>query len=328
MTIETCMRLVDEMLPNRVSEAVKRRLLGEVEGKVRVELLGEEPQDAPFFSPDTPADTQLQMIRFVRHDSRDILMVNWQAHPNLASTIATEYGRSHRPYISADYVGACRSYVEEKADVHFAFFLGAAGNINSRSRLDSEIDTRDHNCYGRQLGDYVLEGMKSLQPLKHGSVAASVQTLTCRLNHTEDHLVPMAKEVRVEWAKSNDARKCMQVGEPYGIHSAYHAGAIIAKADMPTHTTMDLGAGRIGDLGLAFMPYEMFDTNGKYVREESPFDMTLVFSCANGGHAYIPSARGFEHGCYEADMCRFAPGTGEEGAELAVSMLRTLHKEA
>ena len=59
MTIETCMRLVDEMLPNRVSEAVKRRLLGEVEGKVRVELLGEEPQDAPFFSPDTPADTQL-----------------------------------------------------------------------------------------------------------------------------------------------------------------------------------------------------------------------------------------------------------------------------
>ena len=38
MTIETCVRLVDEMLPNRVSEAVKRRLLGEVEGKVRVEL--------------------------------------------------------------------------------------------------------------------------------------------------------------------------------------------------------------------------------------------------------------------------------------------------
>lgn len=273
------------------------------------------------------ADKEIRLVRFRREGGKDVLLVNWQAHPNLASTIATEYGRAHRPYLSADYVGACRSYVEEKADVHFVFFLGAAGNVNSRSRMDTEMDTRDHNCYGQQLGEYVLAGMKDLQPLKHGTVAASIETLTCRLNHTEDHLVPMAKEVRVEWAKSNDARKCMQIGQPYGIHSAYHAGAIIAKADMPTHTTMDLGAGRIGDLGLAFMPYEMFDTNGKYVREESPFGMTLVFSCANGGHAYIPSARGFEHGCYEADMCRFAPGTGEEAAQLAVSMLRTLHQE-
>ena len=59
MTIETCMGLADGMLPNRVPAEVKLRLLGEVEGKVLVELLGEDPKSAPVFGADTPADTRL-----------------------------------------------------------------------------------------------------------------------------------------------------------------------------------------------------------------------------------------------------------------------------
>jgi hypothetical protein len=53
------MRLVDGMRPNGFSEAVKRRFLGEVEGKVRVELLGEEPGTVPVMDENTPADTEL-----------------------------------------------------------------------------------------------------------------------------------------------------------------------------------------------------------------------------------------------------------------------------
>lgn len=59
MTIETCMQLVDDVLPNRVPAEVKLRFLGEAEGKVRVELLGEEPRDLPVFGADTPLDTEL-----------------------------------------------------------------------------------------------------------------------------------------------------------------------------------------------------------------------------------------------------------------------------
>lgn len=59
MTVETCMRLVDGMRPNGFSEAVKRRFLGAVEGKVRVELLGEEPDTVPVMDENTPADTEL-----------------------------------------------------------------------------------------------------------------------------------------------------------------------------------------------------------------------------------------------------------------------------
>ena len=61
MTIETCMELVDGMMPNRAPRAVKLRFLGEIEGKVRVELLGEEPPVQPLFREDTPAETVLSV---------------------------------------------------------------------------------------------------------------------------------------------------------------------------------------------------------------------------------------------------------------------------
>lgn len=59
MTIENCMKLVDAMMPNGVEPSVKLRFLGEIEGKVRVELLGESPDETVDFNEDTPAGTML-----------------------------------------------------------------------------------------------------------------------------------------------------------------------------------------------------------------------------------------------------------------------------
>ena len=89
---------------------------------------------------------------------------------------------------------------------------------------------------------------------------------------------------------------------------------------------LTLGAGCAGDLGFAFLPYEVFDTNGKYIKEHSPFAMTFILECANGMNNYIPSARGFEHGCYEADSSNFQPGTGEKAADAALDLLNKLHE--
>ena len=61
MTIGTCMNLVDAMRPNGVEATVKLRFLGEIEGKVRVELLGEEPDGEMDFTPETPTDRELSV---------------------------------------------------------------------------------------------------------------------------------------------------------------------------------------------------------------------------------------------------------------------------
>ena len=59
MTIETCMHLVDTVMPNNLPETVKLRFLGEIEGKVRVELLGEDPGMVAVLDSSTPVDTEL-----------------------------------------------------------------------------------------------------------------------------------------------------------------------------------------------------------------------------------------------------------------------------
>ena len=59
MTIGTCMNLVDTMIPNGVAASVKLRFLGEIEGKVRVELLGEPPDEEWDFNEQTSQSTEL-----------------------------------------------------------------------------------------------------------------------------------------------------------------------------------------------------------------------------------------------------------------------------
>lgn len=286
-----------------------------------------DPKVSPYKGHVSEADREIRIVKFLRENAPDVLLVNWQAHPTMASTIATEHGRAHRPLISADYVGACRSYVEEKTGMRFVYFLGAAGNINSRSRMETEVDTRDHVEYGAKLGDYIIAGAENLQPMQSTKVDYTAGTLAALLNHTEDHLVPQAQIIYDQWVKTNDYRHCADMAEPYGIHSPYHATHILAKAKLRETMSFTVGAGRVGDLGFGFFPYEMFDTNGKQVREDSDFAMTLILSCANGRYSYFPSRQAFVHGCYEVDSCKFAPGIGEISAEKVTQLLKELHGE-
>ena len=87
---------------------------------------------------------------------------------------------------------------------------------------------------------------------------------------------------------------------------------------------MEIGAFSIGDVAFVASPYEMFDTNGKQIKEGSPYQMTFVLTCTNERFAYIPSALGFRNGGYSADLCRFIPGTGEMMAQHYVRLLKEL----
>lgn len=283
-----------------------------------------DPSKAPYRCHVSQADREIRLVKVCRESARDILIVNWQAHPSAASTIATEHGRAHRPFISADYVGACRDYTEEKTGMHFAYFQGAAGNINSRSRMESEQDTRDHVQYGRLLGDYIIRGLKDLHPMTGTKVEVASTVITGELNHTEDHLVEAAQLITEEWKKTNNYRHCADMAMNYGIHSPYHAGSILARSKLGKSMDIPLGAARIGNLGLGVFPYEMFDTNGKFVRDNAPYEMTLILSCANGRFNYFPSAEAFAHGCYEADMCKLAPGIAEKSASACLELLKKL----
>ena len=274
-----------------------------------------------------PADEEMQLVRLLRDGKQDILLVNWQAHPTVGSTSVTETGRLLRPFLGSDYVGYCRDYVEKETDCLFAFFLGAAGNLNSRSRIKEETPTTDVGEYGKTLGKFVVDALDHMQDASLHSLKTKRVNYVGQLDHTEDALLPQAREVRQLWEKENNNSLCAEAGKPYGIHSAYHAGAIIARSQLGTERTLELNAIALGDLSIVTAPYEMFCNSARQVKDQTPFAMTMVFSCTNDGAAYIASNEAFDHGCYEVDNRRFVRGTAEKAVENFLDMLNQLHAE-
>lgn len=50
----------------------------------------------------------------------------------------------------------------------------------------------------------------------------------------------------------------------------------------------------IGDFAMVSAPFEIFDTNAMYVRENSPYKMTFYASCTNGANQYLATPECFE----------------------------------
>ena len=126
------------------------------------------------------ADEAMRLIRFVREgDKKDVLMVNWQVHPKLASTSDTEDGKATRNLISSDFIGFARDYVEARGGVLMAYYTGAAGNLNPISRIAAEQAQVSQNAqkYGEKFGEHVLTALENLQPLASGKVASAKKPL-------------------------------------------------------------------------------------------------------------------------------------------------------
>ena len=247
--------------------------------------------DNPRVSQTTDPDKEMQLLRFVRNDEtkKDILMVNWQAHGKLGTTAETEFGMANRPYISADYVGWCRMYVEKNSDLLFAYYLGAAGNLNPLGKTKEELATSPLKVqdYGSLLGEKVVAAADTLTTVPAGKVSVHQQ---------------MFPVVRTEEGVANNAA-----------------------------TEMELTAIRVGEkIGFATVPFEVFDTNGMEIKDQSTCDTTFVLSCASmPRHEYIPSTYVWDYNtgdqvAYELTSCKHERGTAEKVAAELANMLNAL----
>jgi hypothetical protein len=60
-----------------------------------------------------------------------------------------------------------------------------------------------------------------------------------------------------------------------------------------------LQAVRIGDVGIAAIPAEVFVEIGLDIRKRSPFAQTFTISLANGSYGYLPTPEQHKLGGYE-----------------------------
>ena len=265
------------------------------------------------------ADGQLQVIKFAREGKKDVVMTTFGAHGTFASTADT--------YISADFPSPTREYIEANSDCLVAHFIAAAGNQVPSSRIKTEerFDREQYREYGAALGQYALDAMNNMTKLEEAPLKLLTRTVTYPANKEKLHLLPNVDEV-VAKAKElgNINKETVALAREKGFSSYFEAIAIRGRSTAPDTRDVCLRTMTIGRLGFIFAPYEMFGTQGMYVKENSPCDMTFVVSCSEGSKGYLPSRLGIQIGCYESCVTQFAPGTAEKLAEDFVSMLNDM----
>lgn len=78
-----------------------------------------------------------------------------------------------------------------------------------------------------------------------------------------------------------------------------------------------------GDFAVITAPFESFDSNAQYVRENSQFKYTFYASCAQESLSYLPANYVYQYNIpgYEASLNKFGMTAGEELADLQLKML-------
>ena len=278
--------------------------------------------DSPLVSHESEADSQLQMVRFVREGGKDVLITNWQCH---ASTLGWE-----QPYAaSAEWVGRMREKVEAELDCHCVYYQGAAGNLNPTSKLSQENTVSTWTQHGEAVAQAVIAACgraDTFRKINTGKISARHMTYTGIIDKTDTNKAETANWI-IQLYESGEAdlKTCEQQCREAGIETIRHAYGIVGRAREGATKTMELYAVAMGELSLVTLPVELFDVSGMQIKEGTPFAMTLIMGYTCGQELYVPDETAFANGGYERHTCLYVTGTAEAMVRKYLQMLNELY---
>jgi len=281
---------------------------------------------------ESESDKEMQLLKFTREGKKDIIVVNFQAHPHMGTS-------STDTNISADWPGVMRETVKEELDCDVMYFSGAGGNLNSVSRITSENISTNYRDHGQRAANYVVKAEDSYTKVETGPVVCKQLTVAYKTNHENDHLLADATYVHNIRQRDGVSAGASAAQDVLSIHSVYHASAIVNQAAAGSPRELTLGAITFGDVAFTVHPYEMFDTNGMELKTgtagneaypaedqlENPFKMTVITTMTNTSNGYLPSRIGCTNGGYSTDITYFAYGTAEILVGDYLELLNELH---
>ncbi|MCP4784584.1 MAG: hypothetical protein GY903_10785 [Fuerstiella sp.] len=198
--------------------------------------------------------------------------------------------------VSADYFGYYARRLESKLssgdkDAPFVGIMSNAtsGDIGSFRRTEGPNppwSRMEH--FGNMLAD---ESLDLLPKITH-QIPKSLNVVTSELSLS----VRKPDAERVDWAKG-----LMSQPNSKGSHrwSRIYAQEALQLHEFPDRYNVPLQAIRLGDIGIAAAPCEVFSETGLAIKAKSPFSRTMTMELANGYSGYLPSEQQHDWGGYE-----------------------------
>jgi hypothetical protein len=193
---------------------------------------------------------------------------------------------------------------------------GTSGNLHcydySKPRRDLTIDTVAESVAKAAYAAYK-------QITYHDWVPLVMRESTLRLRRR----MPSAAEV----ARAKDTLTRAQ-GRALRGYGEIYARETVLLSQGPAEAELKLQALRIGSLGIAAIPCEVFSETGLAIKRESPLKPTFTIELANGYFGYIPPPARHRLGGYETWRARSSCLEVEAEPKIRAEVLRLLAEVA
>ncbi|MBN1347105.1 MAG: neutral/alkaline non-lysosomal ceramidase N-terminal domain-containing protein [Phycisphaerae bacterium] len=243
-----------------------------------------------LLKPAGPIDPQITFLALQREDARPLgLLANYSLH---------YVGGTGPKHISADYFGMFADRIQQllqadRLDPPFvaAMSNGTSGNINNINYAKPPERKKPYEKM-RFVADQCAEAVyRQYQNLTwHDWVPLAMRQRELELGVRK----PTAKQL---------ARSKKLLAEPERPdkfpHERAYAGNAILQHESPSTVRVILQAVRIGDVGIAAIPFETFTETGLELKARGPLKPTFTMELANGGYGYLPTPEQHELGGYE-----------------------------
>jgi hypothetical protein len=203
--------------------------------------------------------------------------------------------------VSADYFGVYARRLAERLSsgdeqIPFVGIMsnGTSGDIGSFRRTGGRsVAWEQMEHYGTLLADRTVALLDSLP--HHVPATLAVATTELELG------VRRPDAERVAWAD-----QLLADPNAKGPHrwSRIYAQETQHLATFPEQRSIPLQAIRIGEIGIAASPCEMFAETGLAIKQSSPLKHTIVMELANGYSGYLPTPQQHAWGGYETWAAR------------------------
>lgn len=259
-----------------------------------------------------PSDPELLLLAVRDLDGRILGFVgNFTCHPTIMGG----------GELSADYPGAWSDLMERVTGAPLVFLNGAMGDV---TQVNRELDAPQRGPEGvtrfaRALTGEALKLLADMRfeadpPLK---VASEVLRIPLR---EPDPAQLEADRATVAGAAADDFSREVVFARERLLLRAY--------IDRVGADRCEVICARIGDLGLATGPGQMFCEFGLDCKVRSPCAHTMYVSLANGNAGYVPTPEALAKGGYEPTLCRGSRLAPEAGGLIVDAQVKLLERLA
>ena len=196
--------------------------------------------------------------------------------------------------VSADYFGEfCRAIATRlQADDQFVGILsnGTSGNINNidfTKRRSSKEPFEQARLVAGKLADVVARAHEEIVHSREAELGMEQFELTLAKRKPTPQILDQSRAMLRGISPSELTRPLIYAQRAIALH------------DGPDDVSVVLQAIRIGDLGIAALPFETFVETGLAIKSASPLQQTFVISLANGAEGYLPTPEHHALGGYE-----------------------------